>query len=117
MLSLEFGNVDRHTFECGRIPNALLSARWLKCSSVLRSEEIKSPAESTNRFFLLCQLCEIRRVPLVPRSPEAAVGSGHHVVEDVEGGLGFRSSAHPQFLQQHRLEHNSRSGPSPEPRE
>lgn len=44
MLSLEFGNVDRHTFECGRIPNALLSARWLKCSSVLRSEEIKSPA-------------------------------------------------------------------------
>lgn len=114
MLSLEFGNVDRHTFACGRIPNALLSARWLKCSSVLRSEKIKSPVESTNRFFLLSQLCEIRRVP---RSPEAAVGSGHHVVEDVEGGLGFRPSAHPQFLQQHRLEHNSRSGPSPEPGE
>ncbi len=40
---------------------------------------------------------------VLEESPQATVGSSHHVVKDIEGGLCLRSSAHPLFLQQHRL--------------
>lgn len=31
--------LDKLALECGRIPKALFSARWLKCSSVLRGKD------------------------------------------------------------------------------
>ena len=40
---------------------------------------------------------------MLKESPQAAVGPGHHVVKDVEGGLRLGPFAHPQFLQQHGL--------------
>lgn len=33
---------EQLTFEGGRIPKALLSARWLKCSSVLRGQDVET---------------------------------------------------------------------------
>lgn len=50
-----------------------------------------------------------RRTCRTRSSPEAAVGSGHHVVEDVEGGLALGTPAHPQLLQKHRLERTTSS--------
>lgn len=92
------------TLEGGRIPKALLSARWLKCSSVLGIMD--------SRHVCACAPPPVppRPPPPHPPSPEAAVGGGHQVVEDVEGGLGVGPSAHPQLLQQHRLERGTGGG-------
>lgn len=117
------GSLDTLTLECGRIPKALFSARWLKCSSVLRGKDqnilVNDSEIQTGRIHegAMVRVAELGTLgtPGTPGLPEAAVGAGHHVVEDVEGGLSFRSSAHPQLLQQHRLEGNSGSGSSLEP--
>lgn len=45
------------TFECGTIPKALVSARWLKCSSVLRDE--KMPVNLG--YFNVCLQCSLQR--------------------------------------------------------
>lgn len=55
------------------------------------------------QFHSLFKCCTLVDKEVLEQSPQAAVGSSHHVVKDVEGGLGLRSSGHPQLLQQHRL--------------
>lgn len=76
----------------------------------LRSEEIRGETCPTQRPRPLP-----RPRPQAPPSPEPAVGPRHQVVEDVEGGLALGPPAHPQLLQQHRLEPNIELSQAPPP--
>lgn len=46
---------------------------------------------------------------MVEGSPESAVSSRHHVVEDVEGGLSLWPFGHSQLVKQHGLRYRKRT--------